>query len=85
MSGYTGQPDAESEHAMILNENGINAAREDMAGPVYEDCIDCGDEIPARRIEAALRNGMKCLRCISCQEVDDKKPKAKIKMLDRIL
>ena len=42
MSGYTGNPDAESEHALILSENGVNACRSVVEGPVLEECLDCG-------------------------------------------
>lgn len=85
MSGYLGNPDAESEQALIFAENGVHAIRSEIEGPVLEECVDCGDEIPADRQQAMLRNGMKCLRCVSCQSGFDKKPRPRIKMLDRIL
>jgi len=85
MSGYTGNPDAESEHALIINENGIHAVRERMQGPILTECQECGNNIPEARVLAMRKNGMKCVMCVGCQEEDDKKPKARIKMLDRIL
>lgn len=83
MSGYTGNPDAESEHALILAENGINAARSMIEGPVLEDCLDCGEEINPARVRALQAAGMRCLYCIRCQGKHDKP--GGIKMLDRIL
>lgn len=85
MSGYTGNPDAESEHALILNENGIEACREVLQGRVLLHCVDCGDVIPKARVAFLASKDIKCERCIGCQEVEDKLPKRSIKMLDRIL
>lgn len=85
MSGYTGRPDDESEHAMILVENEIDAVRKQIAGPVFEDCEDCGDPIDQRRVQYMKVNRIRCTRCITCQQIFDKKPKARIKMLDYIL
>lgn len=80
MSGYLGNADAESEHAIILNENAIAAARAAMpTGPSATVCYDCGDVIPqARRIAQ-----VGCKFCVSCQGYHDKHQR--IKMLDRIL
>lgn len=83
MSGYTGNPDAESEHALILAENGINAARSLVDGPVLEECLDCGEEINPARVSAMRKIGMRCMYCITCQPKHDKAHG--IKMLDRIL
>lgn len=83
MSGYTGNPDAESEHALILSENGINAARSLVEGPVLEECMDCGEDIDPRRVETMRRINMRCMYCIRCQPKHDKAHG--IKMLDRIL
>jgi len=83
MSGYLGNPDAESEHALILAENGIDAARAMLAGPVLEDCQNCDEPIDPKRVAALRANGMKCMYCIICQSKFDAAPK--IKMLDRIL
>jgi RNA polymerase-binding transcription factor DksA len=83
MSGYIGNPDAESEHALILAENGIAASQEMLRGHVFVHCLDCGDEIPKARRDYAVKLGHKCEYCITCQEDHDKVPK--IKMLDRIL
>lgn len=85
MSGYTGNPDAEAEHAMILSENGVHASKLALEGPIEEDCQECGREINPKRVEAARKMGMTCTRCIKCQEAFELLPKAKIKMLDRIL
>lgn len=83
MSGYIGNPDAEAEHALILSENGINAARSMIEGPVLEDCLDCGEEINSMRVEAMRKIGMRCMYCITCQPKHDRA--GGIKMLDRIL
>lgn len=83
MSGYTGNPDAEAEQALIINENGIHASRMQLEGPVYTECQNCGDDIPEARVLALKRNGMKCMYCIGCQDKCNRAPK--IKMLDRIL
>jgi RNA polymerase-binding transcription factor DksA len=80
MSGYTGNPDAESEHALILSENGIAQARAMLPqGPSSVHCHDCGEEIPLQR--RLVQKG--CKYCIDCQTSHDKAPK--VKMLDRIL
>jgi RNA polymerase-binding transcription factor DksA len=84
MSGYAG-PDDDALHALILAENAIRASQTMIAGPVLEDCLDCGEAINPLRITAMQKIGMRCIRCILCQEIDDKRPKAHIKMLDRIL
>lgn len=83
MSGYTGNPDAEAEQAMIMAENGIYAAQQMLVGLVLEECRDCGEEIAPARVEFARVNKMKCEYCIQCQVHHDKP--AGIKMLDRIL
>lgn len=83
MSGYTGNPDAESEHALIINENGIHASSMMLVGPVLTECQDCGDEIDPRRVEALASRKMKCMYCITCQPAHD--AVGKVKMLDRIL
>lgn len=86
MSGYTGNPDAESEHALILPENAIDAARKAMQGSIRDFCLDsdCLVAIPEARKDAARRSGMKCWYCIDCQsKYDTRGPR--VKMLDRIL
>jgi RNA polymerase-binding transcription factor DksA len=83
MSGYTGNPDAEAEHALILSENGIEAARAMLIGRVLTHCNDCGDPINEARRQAAMQDGRKCEYCISCQPKYDKAPT--VRMLDRIL
>lgn len=83
MSGYTGNPDAESEHALIINENGIHAAQQMLVGPVLTECQDCGDDIDPRRVNALKERGMKCMYCITCQPNHD--TVGRVKMLDRIL
>lgn len=83
MSGYIGNPDAESEHALILAENGINAARSMVDGPVLDDCLECGEQINPLRVQAMKKIGMRCMFCIKCQPKHDKA--RGVKMLDRIL
>lgn len=83
MSGYTGNPDAEAEQALIFAENGVYASQQMLVGPVVEECQDCGDDINPKRVEFARKMGMKCMYCIDCQPKHDKQPK--VKMLDRIL
>ncbi len=83
MSGYLGNPDAESEHALILAENGVAASQAMLVGRVLTHCLDCGDEIPPARRAFAHKLQHKCEYCVTCQEEHDKLPK--IKMLDRIL
>lgn len=80
MSGYIGNPDAESEHALILAENGINAARAALpTGESATHCNDCGEPIPEAR-----RQAMKgCHYCVECAPRYERA--VKIKMLDRIL
>ena len=83
MSGYTGNPDAEAEHALILAENGVGAARSMVEGPILTECLDCGEEIDSRRVKAMRKIAMRCMYCITCQPKHDKA--GGIKMLDRIL
>lgn len=83
MSGYIGNPDAESEHALILAENGINASREAITGDVRTECLDCGDTIDPKRVAFLESKGMKCHYCITCQPFHD--TVRQVKMLDRIL
>ena len=83
MSGYTGNPDAEAEHALVLSENGINASRMMLLGRVLSHCNECGDPIPEARRQYALKAEMKCEYCVPCQAYHDRAPR--IKMLDRIL
>lgn len=83
MSGYIGNPDAEAEHALILAENGIGAARSMIEGPVLEDCLDCGEEINPLRITVMKKIGMRCYYCLTCQPRHDR-PRG-VRMLDRIL
>ena len=85
MPGYTGDPDAEATHALIINENGIHAIQQQLLGPILTECRQCGEDIPQARVQAMRINKMKCVMCITCQQVDDMRPKARIKMLDRIL
>ena len=83
MSGYLGNPDAESEHALVLAENGVMASRVMLQGRVLAHCADCGDTIPAARRAYALSKEMKCEYCVPCQSHHDAAPH--VKMLDRIL
>ena len=83
MSGYLGNPDAEAEHALVLAENGIMAARAMLQGRALTHCLNCGIPIPEARRRYALGADMKCEYCVTCQEAYDRAPR--IKMLDRIL
>ncbi len=83
MSGYIGNPDAESEHALIFAENGVRASQAMLIGQVLTHCRACGDEIPEARRQFAINKQMKCEYCVSCQSQHDAPPR--IKMLDRIL
>jgi hypothetical protein len=83
MSGYTGNPDAESEQALIFAENGVHASRMMLQGRVLFHCNECGAPIPEARRAYALKEEMKCEYCVPCQAYHDKAPR--IKMLDRIL
>lgn len=85
MSGYLGNPDAESEHAWILNENAIHASRMELHGRVVTTCEMCGDTIARARVELARAIEMKCIMCVSCQSIVEQQPRARIKMLDWIL
>jgi RNA polymerase-binding transcription factor DksA len=85
MSGYTGNPDAESEHALILAENGIHAVRQLLQGDIVDICVDCEQNINPLRVQLMKRINMTCMRCVVCQQVHDKLPKQRIKMLDKIL
>lgn len=83
MSGFSGNPDAESEHALILAENGIKAAQSLIEGPVLTECLDCGDNINPLRVQAMRKISMKCIYCLTCQPKYDRA--SNVKMLDRIL
>lgn len=85
MSGYTGNPDAEAEHAMILAENGVHAVRQSLSGRILTHCLECGEEINPKRVELARTAGMKCEYCVDCQQEVDKRPRSKVRMLDWIL
>ncbi len=80
MSGYAGA-DAESEHALVLNENAIHVAQSMLPSGNFRFrfCNDCGEEIDARR-RAAIRG---CLFCVTCAVRHERTPQ--IKMLDKIL
>lgn len=85
MSGYTGNPDAEAEHALILSENGVEASRKALEGSVLDNCMECGEAIAEARKSAARKFNMKCHFCIACQRTVDARGGPRIKMLDRIL
>ncbi len=78
MSGYAGNGDLESEHALILSENGIMTSRLMLQGKVLTNCAHCGDNINIARIRYALKVNMKCEYCITCQQHFDKSPKIKM-------
>ena len=84
MSGYLGG-DAGSEHALVIAENGVRTSQQLLEGDVLTHCVDCGGVIPDGRRLYAIKVRMKCDRCVSCQEVTDKRPRPRIKMLDYIL
>ena len=80
MSGYAGNPDLESEHALIMAENGIAAARSMLgSGHSLEYCLDCGEKIPEKRREVIAG----CKYCVVCQEEHDHLPQ--VKMLTKML
>jgi phage/conjugal plasmid C-4 type zinc finger TraR family protein len=81
MGGY-GSPDDDATQAQTLNDNAIEEARSKLPNPnkEYLECVDCGEEIP----EARRRAIKGCPRCVGCQEIVDKRPRSKIKMLDRL-
>lgn len=83
MSGYT-SPDQDQEHALIINENALHAARQNMYTTVTAsvECTDCGDEIPAAR-RKALPGVFQCIACRN--EYERTYRPQKIKMLDRVL
>ncbi len=84
MSGYTGRPDDEAEHAIILAENALHAVRQNLytSSESATECEDCGEEIPEARRKAMPG----VFQCVHCRELFEKNaPKQKIKMLDRIL
>lgn len=84
MSGYAGNSDLESEHALILAENALHAARQNLYATTESatECEDCGDVIPEARRKAMPG----VYQCVACRELFEKStPKQKIKMLDRIL
>jgi len=83
-SGYAGNAvDVAQELAVDHVENLIHEARTYFPGVVKTECDECGEEIPAARIEALKDVG--CTHCVDCQEVRDRIPRPKIRMLDHIL
>jgi RNA polymerase-binding transcription factor DksA len=83
MSGYGGNGDLESEHALILAENGVEACQSMLRGSVLTNCRDCGETIPTARRQFAIKLGHKCHFCVDCQSLHDKPNK--VKMLVHIL
>lgn len=83
MSGYGGSPDLESEHALIMSENGIELSQSMLVGRILTECLDCGEEIDPRRVEYARKTNMKCEWCVKCQESHDKAPS--VRMLTKML
>jgi phage/conjugal plasmid C-4 type zinc finger TraR family protein len=84
MSGYTGRPDDEAEHALILAENALHAARQNLytSEESATECEDCGEIIPEARRKAMPG----VYQCILCRSLFEKTMhKQKIKMLDRVL
>lgn len=85
MSGYLGDPDAEAAHAMILAENGVHDATLALQGPVQSWCTECGETIPPARVAFALRKGIRCTTCVTCQAELEQQPQRRTRMLDWIL
>ena len=84
MTGYAGNAsDVAQELAMDHVNNLVHEARQYFDGRVLHECEDCGEEIPAARVEAMKKYG--CTRCVKCQSEFDKLPKARIRMLDHVL
>ena len=83
MSGYGGNPDLESEHALIINENGIAASQQMLVGQILTECADCGEVINPKRVEYAIKHNMKCEYCMRCQPFHDAQPN--VKMLTKML
>jgi phage/conjugal plasmid C-4 type zinc finger TraR family protein len=84
MTGYVGNAgDVAQELAMDHVNNLVHEARQYFDGRVLHECEDCGEEIPAARVEAMKKYG--CTRCVKCQSEFDKLPKARIRMLDHVL
>lgn len=83
MSGFSGDPDAESKLAIQMSENGIEAHRQALQGRVLTECLDCGREINPKRVEFLRSKNMKCEYCIECQSKYDgiKLPQMLTKML----
>lgn len=83
-SGYIGNASDEAQElAMDHVNNLVHEARQYFDGRVLTECEDCGEEIPAARVEALKDVG--CTRCVKCQDAYDKLPKARIRMLDHVL
>jgi RNA polymerase-binding transcription factor DksA len=82
MSGYGGA-DLESELAIQMSENGIEAHRQALQGRVLSECLDCGQEINPKRVEFLRSKNMKCEYCVDCQSNHDgiKLPKMLTNML----
>lgn len=67
--------------AMDEVSNSIDYARADLyTGPSFTHCEDCDAPIPLAR-----RKAIACTRCCNCQEMADKRPKTRTRMLDRML
>lgn len=83
MSGFAGNPDLESEHALIMSENGVALSQQMLVGEILSVCFDCGETINPKRVEYAIKHNMKCEYCILCQPNHDNAPQ--IKMLTKML
>lgn len=67
--------------AMDEVSNSIDRSRAELYdGPSLSECEDCAAPIPEAR-----RKAIACTRCVSCQEVHDRKPKTRTRMLDHVL
>lgn len=84
MTGYVGNAgDVAQELAMDHVNNLVHEARQYFSGEFATECEDCGNPIPAARLEALKKNG--CTRCVGCQSTYDRQPRARIRMLDHVL
>jgi len=61
--------DKAAAYQVLAEISGVAAVREKLQGQGAEFCIDCDEEIPAKRRAAAPW----AERCISCQDYHDKR------------
>lgn len=61
--------DRAAERAARLNDEALDLHRRRVIGPEHRFCMDCGDEIPVQRRQAAPG----CLRCLDCQVIAERR------------